>query len=355
MSSREIRIGIRLPVAGPLASTEAIRLVATEAEKLGYDDVWLHDLIAWSRIADQSHISCGSYEAVERAGPESAPQFFESLTTLAFVAGMTKRIGIGVSVLVLPWRHPVVAAKQVATVDALSGGRLTLGVGVGGNRSARTTEFELLGVDRRVKYALTRETLQGLKSLWTEKYPRFHGRFVNFDFAEYETELNPKPRGGTGLPILVGGAGPKSMAIAAEEADGWLPLWLTPQDYGVKVPEVRELARQAGRDPRALRIGGTFPALVDTSTADAWRQARRTVETMTHGYADGPSPEHIQRTSFIGGPDDLIQRFEDYTDAEVSTFELRFIYHDISHLLTQLELFAETVLPAVRNMSRSRR
>lgn len=341
----DLRLGVRLPVAGPLASTDAIRSTAVSAEELGFEDVWLHDLIAWSRVADSIHISCGSREAIDQAGPDAPPQFFESLTTLAFLAGVTSRIGIGVSVLILPWREPIVTAKQVANIDVLSGGRLTLGIGVGGSKSSHNTEFELLGRDRRNKYTEMGIRLEAMKELWTQRKPQFDSESVSFDFVSEDTELNPKPIQKPYPPLWMGGAGPKSMAIAAQHADGWIPLWLGPEDYRDRVPRLRSLATEAGRDSERLAVGGTFPALVASSTEKAWAAAERTVDVITGGYSDALTMERVKQTSFIGSPADVAQRLQEYIDVGVSTYELRFIYDSIDHLLDQMRLVREEVVP----------
>src|SRR3954462_11409817 len=109
----KVEFGIRLPVAGPLANREAILKTAREAERLGVDALWGHDYIVWTKELDHTHVSCGTLEAVEAAAarPDYRPTFYESLISLAYVAGATERIRIGVAVLCLPFRNPIVTAK----------------------------------------------------------------------------------------------------------------------------------------------------------------------------------------------------------------------------------------------------
>ena len=140
-----MQFGIRLPVSGPLATPDAITRVAVEAERLGYDVVWVNDFIAWTTYQNSTHVSSGSLEAVENAGPDAEPTYFESLTTLSYVAGVTHAIKLGIAVLCLPFRNPIIAAKQVANVDVLSGGRMILGIGVGAAKSTHNVDFEVLG------------------------------------------------------------------------------------------------------------------------------------------------------------------------------------------------------------------
>src|SRR5215813_4594750 len=138
--------GVRMPCAGALATPDNMREAAQAAERLGFDSLWVHDYIIWTKALDRIHISCGSREAVEAAGPDYPPVFYESISNLAFLAGVTETIKIGLGVLVLPYRDPGVTAKQLATVDALSKGRLILGVGQGAAKSTQNVDFEVLGI-----------------------------------------------------------------------------------------------------------------------------------------------------------------------------------------------------------------
>lgn len=100
--------GVRLPVAGPLATVAAIKTIAHAAEGLGYDTLWVHDFIGWTKYQDRTHVSCGSLDAVQAAGEDYPPVFFESITNLAFLAGITSTVRLGVAVLCLPFRNPVI-------------------------------------------------------------------------------------------------------------------------------------------------------------------------------------------------------------------------------------------------------
>ena len=151
--SGKIEFGVRLPVAGPFASPEATHRIATLCEGLTFDAVWVHDFIAWTTYQDQHHVSCGSVEALEAS--DAPPMFMESMTNLAYLAGITSTIKIGIAVLCLPYRNPIIAAKQVANVDFLSNGRLILGIGTGAPKSTNNVDFEVLGVPRKTKYDLS--------------------------------------------------------------------------------------------------------------------------------------------------------------------------------------------------------
>src|SRR5580698_10321766 len=120
-----MKFGVRLPNSGPLANRENIVRVAGEAERLGYHSVWVHDHVLWGSDQHRTHLSAGSAEALTEA---QRPNFYESVTTLSYIAGRTSRIRLGVAVIVLPLRNPLVLARQLANLDVLSEGRLILGV-----------------------------------------------------------------------------------------------------------------------------------------------------------------------------------------------------------------------------------
>lgn len=198
--TRHAQFGVRIPVAGVLSSPQAIRSSAIEAEAVGFDTLWVHDYLIWNKVLDSVHISCGSREAFEAAGPDYPPMFYESLTSLAYCAAVTERIRLGIAVLILPYREPLFTAKQIACIDDLSGGRLDLGIGQGAAKSTLNVDFEVLGVSRATKVSQTREHLEAMQAIWTEESPSHHGRFVNFDDAT----VYPKPRQQPHPPIWIG-------------------------------------------------------------------------------------------------------------------------------------------------------
>jgi probable F420-dependent oxidoreductase len=327
--------GVRLPVAGPLAGPDSIGQVARDAEALDYDYVSVHDFIAWSPFQNRTHISCGSLEAVE-AAPDTPPYFYESLTSLAFVAATTTRLRLLLSVLALPYRHPVVAAKQAATIDQLSKGRLILGIGVGAARSTHNSDFELLNVSRVEKYDRTRDYLRAMQTIWSEPEPAYEGQFVGFP----PSHVDPKPVQDP-LPIWIGGGGPRSMAIAAELGTGWIPVWISPEQYPARIHELYQAAATNGRSDVRFEIGTTVHASIARDSQAAVARARRTVSVMGEGFADDATDAAIEASGLVGSPAALSEKLQAYVAAGVQHFELRFIYHDLADLRGQLELFRE--------------
>jgi len=216
--------GLMYPV--PYASIEDAVELAVMAEELGFESVWGND-----HIASQRYV---------QAQFDDPPHYYDPLGYLAFVSAKTARIRLATCVIVLPFRHPVVAAKQLATLDHLSGGRLVVGVGIGAYRE----EFEALqpGVAlHRGRYA--EEAIRSLQLLFTQRRASFDGEYVRFA----DVESYPKPRQPV-LPILSGGNSVGSKDRAARLGQGWLPACLTPEELTAGISEIRKTAADSGRE-----------------------------------------------------------------------------------------------------------
>ena len=333
--------GVRLPVAGPLASPTAIRRVARRAEELGFDALWVHDFIAWTSYQDRTHVSCGSLEAVEAAGPDQPPIFFESMTNLAYLAAATERIRLGVAVLCLPYRNPVIAAKQAACVDVLSDGRLILGIGVGAARVTHNVDPEVLGVSRTDKYDRTKDYFKAMRAVWTQERPSYEGPFISFP----ETQIDPKPVQKPYPPIWVGGGGPKSIDIAAEFATGWLPPWVSPDEYPARIQGLYDAAAEKGRGDVKFDIATEVYVCVGRTTEEAVANSRHTLGVLTEGFADDATPAAIQAAGLIGSPEAINDKLARYVEAGVKHYEMKFVYHTVDHLVEQLELFQQEIMP----------
>jgi probable F420-dependent oxidoreductase len=341
-----VEFGVRLPVAGPLAGRENIAKAAQGAEKLGFDALWVHDHIMWNRDQDTLHISVGSKEAVDEAlkSPDYTPNFYESITTLSFVSGLTERIKIGTAVLCPPFRNPIVTAKQIATLDQLSNGRLILGVGVGAPRLTHNEDFELLGVPRGDKYRRTTEYLNIMKTIWTEERPSYDGRYVSFA----PTDINPKPLQKPHPPLWIAGRGEKGMLLAAKFGNGWLPGGLSPEQYPERINALKELAAQHGRPDAQYTVAMEVRACVDKTTEEARRQAYATEIAGVGSYTVYSSIEDVYKSDLVGSTEAIRERVGRYVEGGVRHFELKPIYHNINHLLDQLARWSEEITPAFR-------
>ncbi len=231
-------------------STRACVDLAVHAERLGFDSVWLtdHIVLPRERKAPYPHNSTGTF-------PYSWDQeIHEPLVLMGALAQATERVEIGVSVLVIPYRHPLTTAKMLATADQLSQGRIVLGAGVGWLRD----EFEALGLpadhfDRRG--AVTMDYLRAMQAAWTaEEAVSYSGPFVHFE----DIGARPQPAREPHLPVWIGGKGERALRRAVELGDGYLAISSDPESLGAETARLRELAQRAGRAPASITV-----ALID--------------------------------------------------------------------------------------------
>jgi probable F420-dependent oxidoreductase len=225
-----VEIGLALPHFGPLATAELVESAIDVAEASGYHTLWVGDHVAVPVRADSAY---PYHERGARALRADAP-FFDALTTLAYAAGRTRRARLGVSVLVLPLRHPLVTAKQCATLDALAGGRLTLGVGSGWLRE----EFDALGIDFGARRQLFEESVAVLRSCFETGEAALDGE--RYSFAAVGSLPRPEQR--PGPPLWLGGHADVAMRRALRLCDGWQGTPHKPEQLRDLVGRLCELA-----------------------------------------------------------------------------------------------------------------
>jgi probable F420-dependent oxidoreductase len=236
---------------GSSADPETLARRARLAEDVGFEALWVGDHIA---------LPAGGYD------PPGQPRL-EAVVALAHLAALTRRIRLGVGVIVLPQRQPVLLAKQLTSIDHLSGGRLTVGIGVGWAEP----EFRAMGVPMSERAARTDEYLAAMLALWEQPEPRFAGRFVSFDGV---TQL-PRPVQRPHPPVIVGGHAPASYRRAVQSGHGWFGWDLDPGQVATTLATIRETATRYER-PAALgelEITITPPAVPDLDTARRYAEA----------------------------------------------------------------------------------
>jgi probable F420-dependent oxidoreductase len=259
-----MKFGVVIRNMGPQSTRATITACARAVEDAGFDAAFVVDHLAIP--PDQTEGSGGRY--------------LDPLTTLAYLAGITQRIRLGVSVLVIPYRPAVLTAKQIATLQELSGERLILGAGVGWLRQ----EFEVLGVDPRKRGALTDETLQVLHTLFANDINSYEGKLVRFPAFVFA----PRP---ARPPIWVGGSGPKALERTLRFGDAYYPIGLRPDDLSQVGAYLREEAEKRGRAVPELIVGGMIregppEAMIDRISAA--RDAGASYYVLGLGrYADG--------------------------------------------------------------------
>jgi probable F420-dependent oxidoreductase len=238
-----VQVGIQLPQWGEMATREALVGVARAAEAAGFDSVWVSDHVVYPLEGP------AAYPQSEDGKPPFAPEdgYLEALTALGVVAGATERIGIGTSVLVLPMRNVVLTAKSLATLDVLSGGRLSVAVGAGWWAG----EFEALGAEFATRGAVLDEQLSALAELWGSGRAAAGGAHVRFPLVACE----PRPLQAGGPPLWIGGEGPRAWRrVARSPSAGWHGVGYRPETFAAARDAIAFACRETGRDPAGVRL-----------------------------------------------------------------------------------------------------
>jgi probable F420-dependent oxidoreductase len=288
--------GLCLPNFTDGASPEGIEAAAEVAERLGWPTVWTTDHVL-----------------VKQESADEYGRIYEAILTLAWVGARHPGLRLGTSVIVVPQRNAVILAKELATLDSLSGGRLVAGVGVGWNRD----EFANLGVSDRfhVRGAYLDETIRLWRHLWSGSTDSFHGRFHTIDDFTFE----PLPSQGAALPIVVGGRAEAALRRAGTLADGYHSSASSPAAFGERVPVVRAAAEAAGR-----------PA--------PWLSARVRVQW------GAPTDRYY---AMRGTPEEIAAEARAFAGHGVTHLALYFETTDPSEVVAQAERFAQEVAPLI--------
>jgi probable F420-dependent oxidoreductase len=306
-----MRYGFYLPTRGRTATPEDLEALVRRGEALGFTSVMIADHIVFPSVVTSKYpytvsgVFPGQGDALEQ------------LALMAFIAGKTERLRLVTSVMILPYRNPVATAKTLATIDVLSRGRVTVGVGVGWLRE----EFEALGAadfDRRG--AVSDEYLRIFKALWTESPVSFAGEFYRFEDVRCLPEPVQKPH----PPIWIGGHSKAALRRVARLGDGWHPVGanpavpLTPADLRRDLDELYRLTEAEGRDPSALTISYKAP-LYDVSR---------------------PVAAGADRRPFSGSPDQIAEDIATYERLGVSELIFDFRSETSAESLERMERFA---------------
>ncbi|ANW65510.1 hypothetical protein BCA37_19760 [Mycobacterium sp. djl-10] len=331
-----------MPNSGPLSSVANINRAAVEAEEMGFDSIFLHDHVVWSTEMHRHHISSGAHEALDS---DQSADFYEALTTIGYLAAKTSRVRIGVACLVMPTRNPIYAAKQLATLDHLSGGRLIAGVGLGSKASKESSEFDVFGVPFSARARMTDEFVEAMRAIWTQPLATFSGQHVEFKDAE----IYPKPLQKPGPEVWVGGWTDAAARRTGRIGDGWVPGWLSPSEMARGAVIVRDTAIENDRDPSKITIAVEKLTVIDTDRDAAMARAIPTVQTSSQTYErDVDQIQFALDRHIFGSVDDVKRRVGEFVDAGVTHFELKFIYPTMDQLTRQMELWAAEILPAFR-------
>jgi probable F420-dependent oxidoreductase len=234
----------------------------------------------------------------------------EAITRLALLAAWTERLRIGTAVLLLPLYHPVVVAKQLADLDARSGGRVSVGVGVGGEFRA---EFDAVGVPLAERGARTDEAMEILRLLWSGGPASHHGTFFQFEDVELRPVETPGAHGMQkhGPPLIVSGRKPPAVRRAARLGDGWMPYLVSPDAYARSVRAIQDEAQAVGRD----LAGFEWLLYLYCSVRRDGDRAREDVAGFLGRAYGGKPAAMLDRVAPAGTPAEVAARLQDYVDA----------------------------------------
>jgi probable F420-dependent oxidoreductase len=317
-----MQFGFNLPNSGALATPEIMSRIAREGEALGYDYLTVTDHVVLPDMAEPGYpySESGAFYSTDSAHRH------EMLTLAAWLASVTTRVRLVLAVLVVPHRPAVLAAKQLATIDQLSGGRLTVGIGAGWLKAefdaVVTTPFAERG-------AVTDEYVTAFKTLWTEKKPRIAGRYVHYDGLL----LEPKPVQLPHPPIWVGGESGPSLRRAARLGDAWYPIGTNNAHlldslprYRAGIERLRQLTEAAGRARDAVAL--TY-------------RVKRTGDALVALASDG---EH---RLFSGSDAAIIDDIRALRDLGVTAIDFDFERAQEGAVIAEMRAFRERVLAKV--------
>ena len=309
--------GFYLPNSGAGAEPDALTDIAKLGDRLGFYCMVMPDHILQPNQVNSTYpySLTGDILAAGQSGDGEWP---EQVTTLAYLAGVTERIRLVTSVMIIPYRNPILTAKMLSTLDMLSKGRLILGAGVGWMKE----EFELLNTEPFAERgAVTNEYLRAFIELWTNDNPKFEGKYVNFS----DITFLPKPVQKPYPPIWIGGQSKPAIRRAAQIGDCWHPVGaipaapLEPEELAENLVLLHQYAEKAGRDPATIQVSVKAP-LYDA------------------GDSSGP------RRRFSGSPDEVRQDVQTYADVGVTHLIFDFRTADPHRTEDRMVRFAEEVM-----------
>ena len=228
-----MEIGISIP---RIPDVPGLKRFVEMAETLGFESVLAGDHIVLPTAGTNQY----PYTADGSFSRPSSEPFLETMTLLGYLAAFTDRIKLGSTVIILPYRNPVVQAKMFASLDVLTGGRIICGVGVGWLEK----EFEILGLDYHQRGAMTDEFLGIMQALWSQSNPEFHGKYYDIDGIQFE----PKPIQQPGIPVWVGGHTKAALRRTAKYGSCWHTTRQTPEFVAENLPYLRDRIKKEGRE-----------------------------------------------------------------------------------------------------------
>ena len=309
--------GFYLPNSGAGVEPNALSDIAKLGDRLGFFCMVMPDHVLQPNRVNSTYPYSLTGDILE-AGQSGDGEWPEQITTLAYLAGITDRIKLVTSVMIIPYRNPILTAKMLSTLDMLSKGRLILGAGVGWMEE----EFELLDTKPFAERgAVTNEYLRAFIELWTSDNPTFEGKYVNFS----DITFLPKPVQKPHPPIWIGGQSKPAIRRAAQIGDAWHPVGaipaapLEPEELAENLALLHNYAEKAGRDPSQIQVSVKAP-LYDSNNSDG------------------------SRRRFTGSPDEVRQDVQTYADVGVTHLIFDFRTADPHRTEDRMAQFSEEVM-----------
>ena len=312
-----MQYGFYLPSGGQAAQPDNLTSIAQQGDKLGFFCMVMPDHVVQPRTVDSQYPYSVTGD-IQQAHSTASDERLEQITTLAYLAGITDQIKLVTSVMIIPYRNPILTAKMLSTLDMLSKGRLILGAGVGWMEE----EFELLDTEPFAERgAVTNEYLRAFVELWTSDNPTFEGKYVNFS----DITFLPKPVQKPHPPIWIGGQSKPAIRRAAQIGNAWHPVGaipaapLEPEELAENLVLLHDYAEKAGRDPSQIEVSVKAP-LYDSNNSG------------------GP------RRRFTGSPDEVRQDVQTYADVGVTHLIFDFRTADPHQTEDRMAQFSEEVM-----------
>ena len=312
-----MKYGFYLPSGGPAAQPDNLAIIARQGDKLGFFCMVMPDHVVQPRVVESQYPYSITGD-IQQAHSTASDERLEQITTLAYLAGITEQIKLVTSVMIIPYRNPILTAKMLSTLDMLSKGRLILGAGVGWMEE----EFELLNAEPFAERgAVTNEYLRAFIELWTNDDPTFEGKYVNFSNITFL----PKPVQKPYPPIWIGGQSKPAIRRAAQIGDAWHPVGaipaapLEPEELAENLALLRDYAEKAGRDPSKIQVSVKAPLYDANSSGDIRRR-------------------------FSGSADEVRQDVQTYADVGVTHLIFDFRTADPNQTEDRMARFSEEVM-----------
>lgn len=236
-----MNLGFALPNIGPIATPDAVTQVAQRAEALGYANLWTVERLLYPVKPQVPYPA-----SPDGMLPEPYKHVLDPVETLTFAAAKTSKIGLGMSVLDMPYYNPVTLARRFTTLDYLSNGRLRVGLGLGWSKD----EMDATGANMKERGARADEFLEVLKAIWTTNPVEYRGKFYQVP----KSYIGPKPVQKPHPPIYLAAFAPPALQRLATKADGWNPVMVPLDGMAQMFGSIQQMAKEAGRDPSTLKM-----------------------------------------------------------------------------------------------------